>query len=100
MQTLNELRGRGINLVANALAQSTDHILGFFDMLRAELGFYVGCLNLHEQLAERASRLAFPFRARRRTLRSPHAASTTPAWPFISALGWSATTSTPTANSS
>jgi hypothetical protein len=45
-----ELRGKGINLVANALAQSSDHILGFFGMLRAELGFYVACMNLHEQL--------------------------------------------------
>jgi DNA mismatch repair ATPase MutS len=36
--------------VANALAQSTDHIFGFFEVLRAELGFYVGCLNLHAAL--------------------------------------------------
>jgi DNA mismatch repair ATPase MutS len=60
MQSLNELRGRGINLVANALAQSTDHILGFFQLLRAELGFYVGCLNLHEQLAEKGQLTSFP----------------------------------------
>jgi hypothetical protein len=50
LRALGELRGRGIDLVADALAQSTDHILGFFAMLRAELGFYVGCLNLHERL--------------------------------------------------
>ena len=55
MQALGELRGRGIGLVANALAQSTDHVLGFFGLLRAELGFYVGCLNLHDQLVERGS---------------------------------------------
>jgi DNA mismatch repair ATPase MutS len=59
MQSLNELRGRGINLIANALAQSTDHIFSFFTMLRAELGFYVGCLNLHEQLAERGEPTCF-----------------------------------------
>ena len=40
-RSLADLRGRGINLAANALAQSTDHILGFFTMLRCELGFYV-----------------------------------------------------------
>jgi DNA mismatch repair ATPase MutS len=51
LRALGELRGRGIALVADALAQSTDHILDFFAMLRAELGFYVGCLNLHEALA-------------------------------------------------
>ncbi len=61
MQSLNELRGRGINLVANALAQSTDHILGFFELLRAELGFYVGCLNLHEQLVEKGQPTSFPI---------------------------------------
>jgi DNA mismatch repair ATPase MutS len=51
-RALADLRGRGINLVANALGQSTDHILGFFTALRAELAFYVGCLNLHAQLSE------------------------------------------------
>ena len=50
-RALSELRDRGINLVANALAQSTEHIDSFYTMLRIELGFYVGCLNLHEQLA-------------------------------------------------
>src|SRR5260370_29371639 len=50
---LGELRDRGLNLVANALAQSDDHILGFFAMLRTELAFYVGCLNLHEQLSKK-----------------------------------------------
>jgi DNA mismatch repair ATPase MutS len=50
MQALGELRGRGIALAANALAQSTDHVLGFVNLLRAELGFYVGCLNLYDRL--------------------------------------------------
>jgi DNA mismatch repair ATPase MutS len=56
----SELRDRGINLVANALAQSTDHILSFFKMLRLELGFYVGCLNLQEQLAPMDEPICFP----------------------------------------
>ena len=59
-QALAELRGRGINLVANALAQSNDHILSFFTMLRAELGFYVGCLNLHGELAQKSEHICFP----------------------------------------
>jgi hypothetical protein len=59
-QALAELRGRGINLVANALAQSTDHILSFFSMLRSELGFYVGCLNLQRQLAQKSEPTRFP----------------------------------------
>lgn len=48
---LSELEDRGVNLVANALAQSCDHVMGFFQMLRTELAFYVACLNLHEKLA-------------------------------------------------
>jgi MutS domain V len=57
---LSQMRDRGINLVANALAQSTDHILSFFQMLRTELGFYVGCLNLHDKLASRGAPTSFP----------------------------------------
>lgn len=57
---LSELRDRGINQVANALAQSTDHILSFFEMLRTELAFYVGCLNLHDTLATMGTPISFP----------------------------------------
>jgi DNA mismatch repair ATPase MutS len=59
-KALEELRARGINQVANALAQSTDHILSFFAMLRTELGFYIGCLNLRERLAERGEPTCLP----------------------------------------
>jgi DNA mismatch repair ATPase MutS len=59
-KALEELRARGINQVANALAQSTDHILSFFGMLRAELGFYVACLNLHERLADKGEPTCLP----------------------------------------
>lgn len=50
-KALGELRDRGLNLAANALAQSVDHIRSFFVLLRCELGFYVGCLNLDARLA-------------------------------------------------
>lgn len=59
-RALRELRDRGINLVANALAQSTDHIVDFFTMLRCELGFYVGCLNLHEDLRRKGKPTCLP----------------------------------------
>lgn len=59
-RALTRLQGRGINLVANALAQSTDHVLSFFTMLRAELAFYVGCVNLHERLVEKSEPACFP----------------------------------------
>lgn len=59
-QILGELRNRGINEVANALAQAMDHIFGFFEMLRAELAFYVGCANLHAKLAALGVPSCFP----------------------------------------
>jgi len=59
-RALSELRDRGINLVANALAQSTDHILSFFNMIRIELAFYIGCLNLFNVLTEINEPLSFP----------------------------------------
>ena len=59
-RTLSDLKDGGINLVANALAQSTDHILSFFTMLRTELAFYIGCLNLHERLTRLEEPLSFP----------------------------------------
>ena len=59
-QILADLTGRGINLVANATGQSADHISSYFTMLRAELGFYVGCLNLADRLAVKQVPAAFP----------------------------------------
>ena len=45
-----ELRDRGINLVADALGKSADHVLAFFRMLRTELAFFLGCANLKDAL--------------------------------------------------
>jgi hypothetical protein len=51
-RALSDLEDKGLNPVANALAQAVDHVHSFFVMLRVEIGFYVGCLNLSERLAE------------------------------------------------
>jgi hypothetical protein len=59
-RALSELKGRGINLVASALAQSTDHILSFFRMLRSELAFYIGCVNLEARLTGQGEPTCFP----------------------------------------
>jgi hypothetical protein len=59
-QILADLTSRGINLVANAAAQSADHIGSYFTMLRAELGFYVSCLNLADRLAAKEVPVAVP----------------------------------------
>jgi len=59
-RALGELRDRGLNLVANAVAQSADHINSFFNALRLELAFYIGCLNLYEQLTQLGEPISFP----------------------------------------
>ena len=60
MRTLSDLTSRGLNGAASALAQSADHIRAFFEMLRAELGFYLGCLNLRDQLTANGGPVCFP----------------------------------------
>jgi hypothetical protein len=57
---LSELRERGLNRVADAVARSSDHIRGFFAMVRNELAFYIGALNLRRRLAECDQRMCFP----------------------------------------
>ncbi len=63
-RTLSNLTSRGINTTANALAQSADHIKAFFEMLRAELGFYLGCLNLRDRLTAKGEPVCIPDPAR------------------------------------
>lgn len=60
-RALSEIRDNGLNLVANALAQSADHIDSFLNMLRIELAFYVSCLNLNEQLSSIGEPISFPL---------------------------------------
>jgi len=57
---LGDLRDKGLNSVANAVAQSADHMDSFLNVLRMELAFYMGCLNLAGQLAQLGEPIAFP----------------------------------------
>jgi DNA mismatch repair protein MutS len=59
-RVLEELRNRGLARVANAAAQAAAHIESFFHVLRWELSFYLGCLNLYEQLTQLGESLTFP----------------------------------------
>jgi len=59
-KALEEIRGRGINLVANSVAQSADHVKSFFTMLRLELAFYLCCVNLHGILVGKREPVCFP----------------------------------------
>jgi hypothetical protein len=69
MRTLSDLNSRGLNGTANALAQSVDHIRSFFQLLRAELGFYLGCLNLRDRLTASGEPVCFPVPAGPRQVR-------------------------------
>lgn len=43
---------RAINEVTNALAQSAEYLASFFDGLRSQLAFYMGCLNFLDRMRE------------------------------------------------
>jgi DNA mismatch repair ATPase MutS len=60
LMALSDLTNRGLNSASNALAQSVDHIRAFFGLLRAELGFYLGCLNLRDRLTATDAPVCFP----------------------------------------
>jgi hypothetical protein len=64
-RALSEIRDRGVNQVANAVAQSVEHVLGFFVRLRTELAFYRGCANLHHRLVDQGVPVCFPEPAAR-----------------------------------
>jgi DNA mismatch repair ATPase MutS len=59
-QAMGALRDRVLSLVADAVGESTNHMVSFFAALRTELAFYVGVLNLHDQLTAKGERLSVP----------------------------------------
>lgn len=59
-RALSELRNKSIYVVSNTLAQSMEHILYFFQALKTELAFYIGCLNLNKKLNELNVPICFP----------------------------------------
>lgn len=59
-RALGELRDQGVNLVANAAGQSADHVDSFLKTLQQELAFYIGALNLAEQLSALGEPIAIP----------------------------------------
>lgn len=59
-QAFGELQGRGLSLISDAIYQSAEHVLNFIKAVRAELAFYLGCLNLKERLDQIGEPVAFP----------------------------------------
>jgi DNA mismatch repair ATPase MutS len=62
-RALSNLTNEGINEADNTVAQSADHILSFLKVLQFELAFYIGCINLHEQLLSIQESICFPVPA-------------------------------------
>jgi hypothetical protein len=60
LRALSDLTSRGLNSTSSALAQSADHVRSFYEMLRAELGFYLSCLNLRDRLTAKGGPVCFP----------------------------------------
>jgi hypothetical protein len=61
LRALADLRARGTNIAANAVAQAVDHIRAFFGCLHIELAFYIGCLNLTTALGTKGEPLCTPL---------------------------------------
>lgn len=59
-RALREFSNRGIAIAALALGHAALHLRDFFAVLRAETSFYVGCIALHEQLADAGLATCFP----------------------------------------
>lgn len=59
-RALSQLRIRGINFAADAVAQAADHVLAFFRVLQSELAFYMGCLNLINELQIKGQPVCYP----------------------------------------
>lgn len=59
-RVLEQLRNRGLSRVANSVAQAAEHIESFLDLLHKELAFYIGCLNLNDELINLGEPITFP----------------------------------------
>ncbi len=59
-RALSELKDKGLRSVAETLFKSVNHVFGFFETLKTELGFYIGALNLHDKLSQLNRNICFP----------------------------------------
>ncbi len=51
-KVLRNIRDEALNDVASSLSQAVAHVENFFDSLRKEIAFFIGCLNLLKKLEE------------------------------------------------
>jgi DNA mismatch repair ATPase MutS len=57
---ISERHERAISEASNVLKWSAMYVEGFFNLLRTELAFYVGCLNLSDKLRELTMPTCYP----------------------------------------
>ncbi len=60
MKALARVRDMGLEDVADAVYQASNHVKDFFTTLRLELAFHLGGLNLHERLIRTGQPTCFP----------------------------------------
>jgi DNA mismatch repair ATPase MutS len=59
-KVLRNLRDEGLSLVAQTLSNSASSVDDFFQTLRKELAFYIGCINLSNKLKNLSAKTVFP----------------------------------------
>ena len=59
-RALSEISEAALSTVAITTSEAAEHVNAFFEMLRTELAFYIGCLNLRKALRNRSMPLCFP----------------------------------------
>lgn len=59
-KALSELKMRGLNPIANTLAQSKENIHNFFIILKKELAFYLCCVELKNEIELLNGKICFP----------------------------------------
>lgn len=57
---LREIKSQAMNESANAIGQAADNIMNFFIILRQELAFYIGAMNLSSQITKKGKPFCFP----------------------------------------
>ena len=60
-QAISEMRNRGIINITNVMKESAENVLDFFYLLRNELAFYIGCLNLYDYITLKGEPVCFPL---------------------------------------
>lgn len=61
VNSAKEIEDAALIHILRAINQFTNSILHFFEALRFEAGFYVGCINLYDALSAISAPISFPF---------------------------------------